>query len=59
MGALVISFAAITLEMVATTNSQWFGGEFLNGFAVGTFGTICITYVEEVSFSTLTVTEPR
>lgn len=52
MGALVISYAAITLEMVATTNAQWFGGEFLNGFAVGTFGTVCITYVEEVRLLT-------
>lgn len=49
--ALVISFAAITLEFVATTNEQFFGGKFLNGFAVGTLQAVSSTYIGEVSTS--------
>lgn len=48
MGALVISFAAITVEFISTTNPEFFGGKFLNGFAVGTLATVCVTYIGEV-----------
>ena len=46
--ALVISFAAISMEMVATTNEVFFGGKFLNGFAVGTLQAVSGTYIGEV-----------
>lgn len=49
MGTLVISYIAITLEMVATHDAVYFAGELVNGLSVGTLGTVCITYVEEVA----------
>jgi SP family general alpha glucoside:H+ symporter-like MFS transporter len=39
----------VTLEFVATTNPQFFGGKFLNGFAVGTLQAAAGTYIGEVS----------
>ena len=49
MGALVISFAAVAIEFVATTNTVFFVGKFLNGFMVGTIATVMISYIGEVS----------
>ena len=49
MGALVISFAAVAVEFIATTNPVFFAGKFLNGFMVGTIGTIMVSYIGEVS----------
>lgn len=49
MMALTISFAAVTVEFVATTNPVFFGGKFLNGFAVGALATITVSYIGEVS----------
>lgn len=49
MGSLVISYAAITLEMVATTNPMFFGAELLNGLSIGNLATVCITYIGEVA----------
>lgn len=48
-GALLISVAAVTLEFRATTNEMFFGGKFLNGFAVGALASVPITYIGEVS----------
>ena len=48
MGALALSFVAVTLEFIATTNPMFFGGKFLNGFAVGTIQTVAYTYIGEV-----------
>lgn len=48
MLSLVVSFAAITMEFVATTNPLFFGGKFLNGFAVGTLQAVMVTYIGEV-----------
>jgi len=47
--ALLISVAAVTLEFRATTNEMFFGGKFLNGFAVGALASVPITYIGEVS----------
>jgi len=47
--ALCFSFAAITMEFVATTNDLFFGGKFLNGFAVGTIQATSGTYIGEVN----------
>jgi MFS transporter, SP family, general alpha glucoside:H+ symporter len=49
MAALVVSFIAITLEVVATTNEMFFGGKFLNGFAIGTLKAVSATYIGEVA----------
>lgn len=51
MAALVISFAAITLEFVAVKNEEFFGGKFLNGFAVGVLQAVAGTYIGEVMSS--------
>jgi SP family general alpha glucoside:H+ symporter-like MFS transporter len=46
--ALVISFVAVGIEFAATTNPVFFVGKLLNGFMVGTIGTVMITYIGEV-----------
>jgi SP family general alpha glucoside:H+ symporter-like MFS transporter len=48
VGALVVSFAAITIEFVSTTNPVFFGGKFLNGFATGTIQAVMTAYIGEV-----------
>lgn len=48
MASLVISFGAVTMEFVATTNELFFGGKFLNGFAVGTIQACAGTYIGEI-----------
>lgn len=48
VGALVVSFAAITMEFVSTTKPVFFGGKFLNGFATGTIQAVMTTYIGEV-----------
>lgn len=47
--AFVFMLVGITLEVVATTNPVFFAGKFINGFPVGAFGTITMTYLGEVS----------
>ncbi|RFU78605.1 maltose permease [Trichoderma arundinaceum] len=47
--ALAISFASVTLEVIATTNAMFFGGKFLNGFATGILASVCVTYIGEIS----------
>ena len=44
----VFVLVGITVETIATTNTVFFAGKFINGFAVGAFGTITMTYVGEV-----------
>ena len=46
--AFMVMLIGITLETVATTNSVFFAGKFINGFAVGAFGTVTMTYLGEV-----------
>ena len=53
--ALLISMAGITLEFVATTNAMFFGGKFLNGFALGALASVPVTFVGEVCASILTI----
>lgn len=60
MIALGFSFVGITLEFVATTNEVFFGGKFINGFAIGALGSVTVTYIGEVSSpGTLSVVRPR
>jgi len=51
--AYLISFAFVlagsVIETLATTNGVFFAGKMLNGIAVGSFGTITMTYIGEVS----------
>lgn len=49
--ALAVSFAAITIEFIATTNEVFFAGKFVNGFAVGTIQATSGTYIGEVCTS--------
>ncbi|KAJ4299914.1 hypothetical protein N0V90_005161 [Kalmusia sp. IMI 367209] len=49
MICLVISFVAITMEFVATTNGLFFGGKFLNGFATGALASVTVTYIGEIA----------
>ncbi|KXJ88807.1 putative maltose permease [Microdochium bolleyi] len=46
--ALVVSFAAITVEVIATTNEVFFGGKFLNGFAIGILQSVGGSYIGEI-----------
>ncbi|KAJ9623856.1 uncharacterized protein PV06_06810 [Exophiala oligosperma] len=49
VGALVVSFVAITMEFVSTTKGVFFGGKFLNGFATGTIQAVMTTYIGEIT----------
>lgn len=46
--ALLISFVAVAIEFIATTNAVFFAGKLLNGFMVGAIGTIMVSYIGEV-----------
>ena len=47
LSAFVVMLIGITLETVATSNSLFFAGKFINGFSVGAFGTVTMTYLGE------------
>ncbi|KAK9427992.1 general substrate transporter [Lipomyces doorenjongii] len=49
MITLVFSFAAVTMEFVATTNGLFFGGKFVNGFTTGALASVCVTYIGEIT----------
>ncbi|KAL3293602.1 mfs hexose transporter [Colletotrichum asianum] len=49
MIALGFSLVGITLEFVATTNEVFFGGKFINGFAIGALGSVTVTYIGEIT----------
>lgn len=57
--ALLITVAAVTLEFVATTNEMFFGGKFLNGFALGALASVPITYVGEVRSRSIILIPPQ
>ena len=47
LSAFAVMLIGITLETVATSNSLFFAGKFVNGFSVGAFGTVTMTYLGE------------
>ncbi|KAH8812998.1 putative maltose permease [Xylogone sp. PMI_703] len=47
--ALLISFAAVTLEATAVSNEVFFAGKFLNGFVTGTLTSVSVSYIAEIS----------
>ncbi|EXJ80931.1 hypothetical protein A1O3_07219 [Capronia epimyces CBS 606.96] len=47
--ALIVKATSTTLQVVATTNSVFFGGLFLNGLSTGALTTMAFTYIGEVS----------
>ncbi|KAK2041456.1 alpha glucoside transporter, partial [Colletotrichum somersetense] len=47
--ALLISFVAVAIEFIATTNAVFFAGKLLNGFMVGAVGTIMVSYIGEIT----------
>ena len=50
VGALAISYAAISMQVASTSNPLFFGGKFLNGFAAGTIQGVMTTYIGEVHY---------
>lgn len=52
-GAYVLVMVGITIELIANTtadgNAAFFGGKFINGFAIGGLISTVMTYVGEVS----------
>lgn len=48
--ALLITFAAVTVEFIATSNAVFFAGKFLNGFATGAISSVAVTYIGEARF---------
>lgn len=53
IGAIAASFAAISIEFVATTNMIFFSGKFMNSFVSGMILSVAITYIGEVSIARL------
>lgn len=49
MICLVITYVAITLEFIATTNEVFFAGKFINGFAVGALASVTVSYIGEIA----------
>ncbi|EON60796.1 hypothetical protein W97_00005 [Coniosporium apollinis CBS 100218] len=49
MAFLVVSWIGVTMEFISTTNELFFGGKFVNGFAVGTLAALGTTYVGEIA----------
>lgn len=49
MLCLVVTFVAITMEFISTNPELFFGGKFLNGFAVGALASVTVTYIGEVA----------
>jgi hypothetical protein len=41
------------MEFVATTNALFFGGKFLNGFAIGALASVTVSYIGEVGLVVL------
>ncbi|KAH9432013.1 hypothetical protein MCOR02_006717 [Pyricularia oryzae] len=44
-----MTYAAVTLELVSTTDATFFGGKFLNGFAIGFLQSVTVTYIGDVT----------
>jgi SP family general alpha glucoside:H+ symporter-like MFS transporter len=54
MVCLVLSFVAVTMEFVATTNELFFfRGKFLNGFLTGALVSVTVPYIGEVAWMKL------
>ncbi|EPE05952.1 maltose permease mal31 [Ophiostoma piceae UAMH 11346] len=49
ISTLLLSFVAVTLEFIATTNEVFFAAKFLNGFVTGSLTSTAITYIGEVT----------
>ncbi|KAF4948834.1 hypothetical protein FSARC_13640 [Fusarium sarcochroum] len=49
MGALIVSYIAVAVEFIATTNLVFFIGKLLNGFMVGAVATTMVSYIGEVT----------
>ncbi|TEA12420.1 Maltose permease MAL31 [Colletotrichum sidae] len=47
--SLLISFIAVAVEFVATTNAVFFVGKLLNGIMVGAVGTVMVSYIGEIT----------
>lgn len=47
--ALIIAFAAIAIEFVATSNPVFFAGKLINGLSIGIISTMMIGYIGEIA----------
>lgn len=47
--SFVFALVGVTLETVSTTNSLFFAGKFIAGFAIGGFITTSMTYIGEIA----------
>jgi SP family general alpha glucoside:H+ symporter-like MFS transporter len=45
---LVITYASVTLEVVATSMPLFFAGKTINGIALGIYASVAVTYISEV-----------
>lgn len=45
---LVITYASVTLEVVATSMALFFAGKTVNGIALGIYAAVAVTYISEV-----------
>lgn len=41
----------MAVELIATTSPVFFAGKLINGFMIGTIGTIMISYIGEVCYT--------
>lgn len=46
---MIISFIAIAVEFVATTNAVFFAGKLINGLSIGIIATMMVGYVGEIA----------
>jgi SP family general alpha glucoside:H+ symporter-like MFS transporter len=47
--ALIISFIAIAIEFIATTNPVFFAGKLIQGLSIGIIATMMVGYVGEIA----------
>ena len=45
---LIITYASVTMEVVATSMPLFFAGKTINGIALGLYAAVAVTYVSEV-----------
>ena len=46
---LVVTYASVTVEVVATTMPVFFAGKTANGIALGIYASVAVTYISEVN----------
>ena len=52
---LIITYASVTLEVVATSMPLFFAGKTINGIALGIYASVAVTYISEVQLVLLAI----